>query len=165
MSAECGKSLARELAGLLSPATVVVCVGSELHGDDGAALAVAESLAGELPWTVFNAATAPESFIGKIAAAAPDVVVLVDATDFGGSPGGVALIPAERIVGQGPSTHGPSPRMFLQALLAIHPCRCFVLGIQPLSTEVGAPLSEPVRQAVRDVAAAFRAAARKTSPR
>ena len=164
MSVEAGKSLVRELAGILTPNSVIVCAGSDLRGDDGAGPAVAEALAGTIPWPVYNAQTAPESFVGKVAAAAPDVVVLVDATDFGAAGGDVSLIPAERIVGQGPFTHGPGLRMFLQALRALHSCRCFVLGIQPVSTEVGAPLSEPVRRAVRDVAAALHAAGAKLRP-
>ncbi len=159
MSGEAGKSLVRELAGLLTPHAVIVCAGSDLRGDDGAGPAVAERLGGDLPWPVHDARTAPESFIGKVAAARPDVVVLIDATDFAGSPGDVALIPAERIVGQGPSTHGPAPQLFLRALLEIHPCRCVVLGIQPGCTDVGGPLSGPVQRAVEDVVEAIRAAA------
>ena len=152
------KSLARELAGLLTPHAVIVCAGSDLRGDDGAGSAVAERLGDDLPWPVHNTQTAPESFVGKVAAQKPDTVLLIDATDFAGSPGDVALIPAERIVGQGPSTHGPTPQLFLRALLAIHPCRCVVLGIQPGCTDVGGPLSEPVQRAVEDVVEAIRAA-------
>jgi len=147
---------ARRLADVLEPSALVVCIGNELRGDDGAGVAVARELAGTLPWPVLDAATAPESFLGKIVDAKPGTVLLVDALHFGGSPGAVELLGPERLAGQSPSTHGPSPATFFQALLVMHPCRTWVLGIQPERVEVGAGLSEPVLATVRLVVDAFR---------
>ena len=150
------EELARRLADVLEPSALVVCTGNELRGDDGAGVAVARELAGALPWPVLDAATAPESFLGKIVDAKPGTVLLVDALHFGGSPGAVRLLEREQLGGLSPSTHGPSPVMFFQALLAVHACRTLVLGIQPERLEVGAGLSEPVLGAVRLVVDAFR---------
>jgi len=163
-SAEPGKPLARELAGILRPATAVVCVGSELHGDDGVGVEVARLLADDLPWPVLDTRIAPESFVMKVAQAAPETVLVVDAMDLGRPPGGIDLVPSRDVAGRGSITHGPSLRLFLQALEAVHPCRCWVLGIQPKATDTGAAISARVASAARHVAAAITAAARSLIP-
>jgi len=134
---------------------VVVGVGNELRGDDGAGVAVARQLAGKVPWTVIDAQTAPESFLMEIVHHRPQTVVVVDALDFGREPGAIDLIEAGAVCGQGPSTHGPAPVAFFEALNMMHPCRCVVLGIQPKGANLGASLSEPVRRAVELLVEAF----------
>ena len=151
--------LVEQLAAIVTRATAIVCAGNDLYGDDGAGPVVAGKLAGTVPWEVFDAQTAPESFLMRIAAGRPDVVILVDAVDFGASPGTVRLVAPESIANQGPSTHGPAPVAFLEALTLIHPCRTVVLGIQPGDAGLDKPLSEPVARAVEMVVEAFRRAA------
>ncbi len=161
--------LAEHLAEALAPSSVIVCVGNELCGDDGAGVAVARGLTAPpgqgqpplppLPWEVFDTQTVPESFLVKIAQRRPDSVLLIDALDFGAAPGAVELISADSVGGQGPSTHGPAPVAFMEILRMLHPCRCWVLGIQPAQAEVGAGLSPPVERAVEMVVQALRAAA------
>ena len=102
------------------------------------------------------AGSSPENFIVQIARHSPEVVILVDAMDLGAEPGTVVLNDADRIAGQGPSTHGPAPVAFVEALQMMHPCRCMVLGIQPEQTELDAGLSEPVTAAVKNAAEGFR---------
>ena len=149
------EQLAEQLADVLRPASAIVCIGNELRGDDGAGTAVARELGGALPWQVFDTQTVPESFLMKIAAQEPDSVVLIDALDFGGAPGAVNLARADDIGGQGPSTHGPTPLAFLEALRMVHPCPCWVLGIQPEHIEFGVSLSAAVEAAVELVVRAF----------
>jgi len=152
--------LVEHLAEVVLPSTVIVCVGNELCGDDGAGVAVARRLAGSVPWKVFDTQTVPESFLMKIVNAGPESVLLIDALDFGAAPGAVELIESDRsdsLGGQGPSTHGPAPLAFLELLNMMHPCRCAVLGIQPRCTEVGAPISQPVAAGIDMVVRAFEA--------
>jgi len=151
--------LAEQLKGALEPTSVIVCIGQELAGDDAAGVAVGRAVAGELPWRVVEAGTAPESFLVKVAAAGPASVLLVDAAHFGGEPGEVRLLDAGEIAGPSPGTHGPSPAGFLALLNTMHPCRARILGIQPAAVEIGAPLSAPVRDAVERVVRALRLAA------
>ena len=82
---------------------------------------------------------------------------------FEAPPGSVELFEADRIGGQGPSTHGPAPLAFLELLTMFHPCRQAVLGIQPKHNQTGDPISEPVAQAVKRVVAAFRLLAEQRS--
>ena len=150
------EALAARLAQILAPSSVIVCVGSGLCGDDGAGPAVARALGDTLPWHVLDAGNAPENFLGRIIALEPESVLLVDALHLDAEPGTVALLDAARIAGLGPSTHGPAPVTFLDALDRMHPCRRFVLGVQPEQTEVGSPLSPAVKRAVSLIADAFR---------
>ena len=143
------EELVEQLSALLTPTTVIVCVGSELRGDDAAGVAAARELAGSVPWEVIDARTAPESFLGRIAGRRPGSVLVIDALSFGAPAGTIRLVEPSAIEGQGPSSHGPAPALFLEALAAMHPCRCAVLGIQAGSLELGSPLSPPVAEAVR----------------
>ena len=156
--------LAERLGDIVSPGTAIVCVGNELRGDDAAGTAVAGRIAAAVPWDVYDTQTAPESFLVKIASRKPASVLLIDAIHFGGEPGAVKLFAPEDIGGQGPSTHGPAPLAFLEALRMMHPCRCAVLGIQPKQADLGAPLSEPVRQAVDLVVRALTKLAESAGP-
>ena len=97
-----------------------------------------------------------ENYLGKIVAARPETVVVVDALDFGGPPGDVRVAEPDELAGAGPSTHGPAPLAFLEALAIMHPCRCAVVGIQPLGVGPGAAMSPPVAQAVGLVVRAVR---------
>jgi hydrogenase maturation protease len=147
--------LARRLSEFVTPTTAIVCVGSELRGDDAAGVEIARRLIGTVPWRVFNTQTAPESFLMKIVEGRPQSLVLVDALDFGAPGGAVALLEADGIEGQSPSTHGPAPSAFLRIVQMMHQCPCFVLGIQPAGLKAGEPLSEAVAAAVEMVVAAF----------
>jgi len=153
--------LAEHLAEVMDAESVIVCVGNDLCGDDGAGVAVAEKLGDSLPWRVFNTQTVPESFLMKIVEVKPSAVVLVDALDFSAEPGAVELIETAEVTGQGPSTHGPAPLAFLDVIKLFHPCRQAVLGIQAESTEVGETISESVSRAVDMVVRAFQIVAGK----
>ncbi len=148
--------LADHLAEFASGSMVIVCIGNTLAGDDAAGVEVGKKLSGQIPWKVFNTQTVPESFLMKIVELKPESVLLVDALDFGVAPGAVEVVSAEGITGQGPSTHGPAPLAFLELLGMMHPCRCAVLGIQPKSGDLDAPLSDPVAKAVDMVVHAFK---------
>ena len=157
-----GEDWGGKLCEFLAPTTVVVCVGSELRGDDAVGVAIADELVGSVPWEVVNAGNAPENFVGRIAATAPESVLLIDALSFDAPPGSIMLAAPEEIGGHGPSTHGPAPVLFLEVLTALHPCRCAVLGVQPARLDVGAPLSEPVAAAAGRIVRALRELARPT---
>ena len=140
--------LAEHLAEILTPASVIICVGNEICGDDGVGPAIAKELAGRVPWPLFDTQAVPESFLMKIVNCKPDAVVLVDA-------GSVELFEADRVGGQGPSTHGPAPLAFLELLTMFHPCRQGILGIQPQQADFGQAMCPSVRQAVGMVVEAF----------
>ena len=58
----------------------LLCVGNELRGDDGVAIAVGRLVEQHLPdWTVFYGYDTPEDEFAKLREFAPDVIVVVDA--------------------------------------------------------------------------------------
>ena len=58
----------------------LLCVGNELRGDDGVAIAVGRLVEKALPdWTVFFGYDTPENEFAAIREFAPDVIVVVDA--------------------------------------------------------------------------------------
>jgi hydrogenase maturation protease len=140
--------LADRLESLLVPPVAVVCIGNDLCGDDGVGVEIAHRLTRAAIWRVYNAQTAPESFLMKIVTSKPASVLVIDALDFGAQPGDVSVTDAARLGGQGPSTHGPAPLAFLRSLAMMHTCRRALVGIQPRQTEVGQGLSAPVASAV-----------------
>lgn len=148
--------LVEHLGELAAPSMIVVGIGSDLCGDDGAGPAAARALAGAVPWEVIDAQTVPESFLMRIVQRRPASVVLIDAVDFRARPGAVDLLESTQITGQGPSTHGPAPLAFLEMLGMLHRCRTAVLAIQPKQTNPGQPLSAEVSRAVELVTEAFK---------
>ena len=152
--------LADRLESMLVPPVAVVCIGNDLCGDDGVGVDIAHRLARGMAWRVYNAQTAPESFLMKIVTSKPASVVVIDALDFGAEPGAVTVTDASRLGGQGPSTHGPAPLAFLRSLAMMHSCRRALIGIQPRQTEIGQGLSAPVAEAVDLVVAGLQRLAR-----
>ncbi|MBN2492524.1 MAG: hydrogenase maturation protease [Planctomycetes bacterium] len=148
----------------VGPRTVIVCVGNTLAGDDGLGPAVAAGLAGGVPWPVLDAGAAPENFLMKIVAHEPDMVLLVDTLAAGAAPGTIRLVEPADLAGPGPSTHGPAPTVFLEALVGVHPCRVVVLGVEPASLATGAPLSPAVARAAETIVAALRSLAGECGP-
>jgi len=58
----------------------LLCVGNELRGDDGVAIAVGHLVEQHLPeWKVFFGYDTPENAFASLRAYAPDVIVVVDA--------------------------------------------------------------------------------------
>ena len=160
------EDLARRLGTIVTGNTAIVCVGSDLRGDDAAGVEIARRLSGTVPWPVYDTRNAPENFLTKIAAHKPQTVLLVDALHFDAEPGRVRLFRPDELssAGQGPSTHGPAPLAFLEMLNAAHPCSCVVLGIQPEHIDLDAALSPPVRRAIDIVVEAFQVLARRQNP-
>jgi hydrogenase maturation protease len=142
----------------------VVGVGQELNGDDAAGVKVAQALSKKqragssdahrpVPFAllVVEAAHAPENCTGLIRRFVPDLVVLVDAAEMGDAPGTVRWLPWQETSELGASTHTLSPAMLARYLATELTCAVALIGIQRQDTRLGAPVSPPVRRAVRAV--------------
>ena len=149
------EGLAERLAEIVTSSMVIVCIGNDLRGDDGAGVEVGRRLEGTVPWRLFQAETVPESFLMKIVERRPESLVAVDAAELAAPPGTVRVLEADHVSGQGPSTHGPAPIAFFKLVQMMHPCRCVVVGIQPQAGGLDQPLSPPVCEAVELVVRAF----------
>jgi hydrogenase 3 maturation protease len=72
----------------------------------------------------------PENYTGKIRRMQPEVIILVDAVDFGGRPGETILTEAENAGGATLSTHSMPLSIFCKMLPE---SKIYLLGIQPKS--------------------------------
>jgi len=151
--------LAERLVGILTPSSLVVCVGHELAGDDAVGVVIGRAIVDRLPWTVIEASNAPESFVVKVAEAEPASVILIDAMDLQDRPGSVRLLPADEVGRLSPSTHGPSPVHFLDLVRMMHPTLAWILGVQPGSVKMGCGLDVAVRESADLIVEAFELAA------
>jgi hydrogenase 3 maturation protease len=140
-----------DLDGLDGRKVVVVGIGNALRGDDGAGSLVAERLRARHPDVVFDAAQAPENYLAPIRRAAPDVVVLVDAADFGGRPGEVRTATTEDVEGSMMGTHAAPLSMFMKVLEEDTGANVMLLAVQAGATELGAGPSDEVAAAVDDL--------------
>jgi len=142
----------------------VVGIGQTLNGDDAAGALVAQALlkrqrAGwsdaprPVPFSLFviEAAHAPENCTGAIRRFAPDLVILVDAAEMGDPPGTTRWLDWRDTTGLDASTHALPPSMVARYLAAELSCGVAMIGIQAQDTSLGAPVSPPVRRAIRSV--------------
>ncbi len=140
-----------DLEGLAEGKVVVVGIGNTLRADDGAGSLVAERLQERHPDVVFDAAQAPENYLAPIRRADPDVVVLVDAADFGGSPGEVRAATAEDVEGLMMGTHAAPLSMFMRVLGTETQADVRLVAVQAATTTLGADMTREVADAVEDL--------------
>lgn len=147
--------LADRIAALADGRTLcVVGVGNPLRGDDGAGALVVERLGGHDGERVIDAGTTPENWYGPLLELRPGVVLFVDAAKHGGEPGECVLVPADHLAWRDGATHAPTLRL-LARLLAPRGIDCWLAGVQPYSTAMGAPLHPAVAAASDGLAAAI----------
>src|SRR5512147_1099028 len=99
----------QELERRLKGKVALVGVGNAMLGDDGAGPALIHLLEGRLegwiPVFLVDGGEAPEAYWGKITAYRPHAVLVIDAVDWGGDPGSVALLDKVDQKGHPCSTH------------------------------------------------------------
>ena len=145
-------NLEERLAARLTGVVVVVGVGNPLRGDDGAGCQAAARLRGVPGVRVVLAEEVPESHLGAIADARPDVVALIDAVDLGAAPGSVALLERDDLPAGGGTTHHAPLALVMEVLAHMTGADVFLLAIQPQSTFLGGPVSVEVATAAEGLA-------------
>jgi hydrogenase 3 maturation protease len=132
---------------LLKGRVAVVGVGSRSHGDDGAGPLVVDLLNEAGFRSAIDCGTAPELETWRIREMHPNTVVFVDAVDFGGKPGDVAVPDPNHLRGRGMDTHRMPLKLTMQYLEAELGAKCLLLAIQPKSVAVGCEMCAEVRSA------------------
>jgi hydrogenase 3 maturation protease len=146
------RATAGALAEALRGRVCVLGLGNRDRGDDAAGPLLVDRLRGRVPAPCLDAGVAPENCLEQVVRERPDVVLLVDAADFGGMPGEVRLAdPAEHRPGT-LSTHAPSLDLVARYLRVRAGCVVRVLAIQAAVTRPGRPLSEAVRATLEGLA-------------
>ncbi len=139
---------------------VLLAVGNRIRGDDAAGPELIEILKKRLPETgkeifLFDGGEMPENYLLPIANLKPNLVIIVDAVDFGTRPGTIKLFPMGQIPPGSLSTHRLSLRFLASYLEKETPAKIYLLGIQPQSIKLEEKLSPEVKKVLRDLADFF----------
>lgn len=135
---------------------LLVGIGNDLRGDDAFGPLLARRLiAHGLP--AIDAGMAPENVTGPIRRAAPELLVLADATDLGEPVGTVRLLRGEDLAEGGTSTHDASLAMLLAYLEAQmdEPPEVRFLAAQAGTRALGAEQTPELREALDALVALF----------
>lgn len=102
---------------------------------------------------IFFGETAPENLTGEIRRFAPSHVVIIDAADFGLSPGQIDAIDPDGSADNSPgSTHNLPMHVLTNYLRRELNCRSLIVGIQPACITFGHAVNPAISAAARDVA-------------
>ncbi len=140
--------LFEQLEKLRDSKTLIVGIGNTLKSDDGAGPLICEQLKDNISAEVIDAGTVPENYIQKIIKKAPQNLLIIDAIDFGASPGDIKIFETDQISSLVISTHTLSPELFVNMIRQEIETAVYFIGIQPAQTTLGEPVSEKVDHAI-----------------
>lgn len=133
-------------------------IGNEMRGDDMAGIAVirnlVETFSSSPPSSnllLVEAAHAPENHTGPIRKFSPDLTILIDMAQMDEEAGTIRWLTWQETTGISASTHTMPPYMLAQYLTAVTTTEVALIGIQPVQTDLGAPLSDLVEMSVNEV--------------
>ena len=132
--------------------TTVVGIGNRCRGDDAAGPLLIDLLHERGAARCIDAGDAPERHLGEAVAETPTTILLVDAVDFGGEPGELAVFEPEELGGRAATPHTVPVATLAGYLRATSGAEVLLFGIQPGQVRFGAPMSEAVRDGVEAAA-------------
>lgn len=127
-----------------------VGIGNRLKSDDIIGIYICENLKPAKRFQTLIVESGIEKFVGKINSIAPDILVLVDCTDFNKEPGFTKLFRIDEIIDNSLHTHTIS----LGRISEFFEMETHILGIQPEFVGFGEEIS-PVVQRKADKVVAF----------
>jgi hydrogenase 3 maturation protease len=147
------QTLLQQLSIFQDSATVILGIGNILKGDDGAGPLVCQKLKEvEICADVIDAGTVPENYIQRIIGKAPQNLLVIDAIDYGETPGTIRLFKPEQLSSHAISTHSLSPRIFVDMICQNINVDVYFVGIQPAQMQLGQPISTQVKLAIEHLA-------------
>ena len=120
-----------------------VGIGNGLKSDDAVGIFICRNIIETDRKKVLIVESGIEKFVGKINSIAPDILLLVDCTDFNEQPGFVKMVPVEEILDHTMHTHTIS----VSRISEFFEMPTFVLGIQPKFVGFGEAISTHVLKA------------------
>lgn len=153
---DAGESLLTQLNKLRGSDTIIVGIGNTLKADDAAGSLVCKKLhQAKSSAEPIDTGTVPENYIQPIIKKKPRNLIVIDAIDFGGSPGQIKIFRPEQLSSLIISTHTLSPRVFIDMIRAELDIDVYFIGIQPVQTTLGQPVSAEVSRAVQQLSDAL----------
>ncbi|MCW5977734.1 MAG: hydrogenase 3 maturation endopeptidase HyCI [Bryobacteraceae bacterium] len=141
-----------QLAARVEGSVVVMGIGNPMRGDDAAGSLVARRITPRPGVCVIDAEDVPEAHVAAAVRRQPDTIILIDAVDFGSTPGAIAFLERDQLANYWPTTHR-TPLTFLIGILEeATRARVFAIGIQPGRTGLLEPVSNAVAASVGAVA-------------
>ena len=124
---------------------LLVGMGNSLKADDGIGPEICSQLKETIPDNVIDTGTVPENYIQVIIKKAPEVILFIDAIDFGAPPGTVSVFNPSQLSDGGITTHTLSPRLLSDMITQSIPVKIYFIGIQPKLMTIGHPMSQEVK--------------------
>jgi hydrogenase 3 maturation protease len=129
-------------------------VGNRLRGDDGVGSYLIKRLQKKVGVPLIDVGDVPENFIDLIESSGANFVLIVDAADFGASPGEIALIELNDLKKIGASTHSANLSLLFKIIPKAKRPDSLLVAIQPEST-LTTGLSERVRESLDGLESLF----------
>ncbi len=122
-------------------------IGNVLRRDDGSGVYVCQKIQQSKNIEALNVETSIENYVGKINQINPDILILIDSTDFGQSPGYWAIQSMINVKDHTTNTHNISLRNVSELFNA----HVFLLGIQPADVSFGEKITPCVKDALDEL--------------
>ena len=148
---ETQEQLISQLDKLRNSRTLILTIGNTLKGDDAIGPLLYQRLKDELCVEMIDAGTVPENYIQTIIKKAPENLLIIDAVDFAAAAGTIRIFEPHQLNLLIMSTHSLSPRIFVDMIRQEIDVQVYFLGIQPLQTQMGSPLSTAVDKAAQQL--------------
>jgi len=145
-NSDCLESL-EQLRMQLNGRVLILGIGNTLRSDDGLGSILVKRIKDKVSYIVYDSNISPENYLGKIIKDNPDIVLMVDAVDFGGHPGDFKVFKGEEIEKLNFfSTHNSSLSLAIDYLKKSIKARIMILAVQPKVLVFGENLSPEVNK-------------------
>ncbi len=151
--------LRKELRGVEK--LLVLGTGNALKADDAAGLLVASILENLLTRRqkskikVLRVYELIDTYSRRVKRLKPSHLIIVDALDMKKTPGTIMVTRLQPESGKGKKKVGLEFAKFLENLTSELSCKVIFIGIQPASLDFGHPITQPIREACRQVSEAI----------
>lgn len=136
---------------------VVLGVGNTLRSDDGIGPLLADKIKDRVDFKVINAGTTPENYLESIIKEKPDAVIIIDAVDFGASPGEFKALEGKELKTVNLfSTHNASLYLAINYLQTNLTADIIILAVQPKTTVFGDKMSRELEKTLAELELFFR---------
>ncbi|OGB69936.1 MAG: hypothetical protein A2Y94_08775 [Caldithrix sp. RBG_13_44_9] len=141
-----------QLKQIISSKPLIIGIGNELRGDDGAGIILVQRIQTSGYKNTLIVGGTPENYLQKIITMPSESRLWIDAINWGSSAGGFKIFQKEEINHFAISTHNFSLTVITKFLNEFRPIPDFFLGIQPQNLALGEYLSTPVDHIVNELA-------------
>jgi len=130
---------------------LLVGIGNALKSDDGIGIYICRNIIQKDNISTLIVESGIEKFVGKINTIAPEILILVDCTDFQKEPGSWDLISLDQVTDFTMNTHTISIRRISE----FFKMEKYLLGIQPMNVKFGEEFSPVIQRTSDKVIALF----------